>query len=293
MAFFNGKEKGFPYATSSSECYSRLYEYRYRKVITLKKALAITMISLSLTACSINTQTTEQKDETVPASAEQKQQTSEQKQSQETKQEQSEDIALEDGTVQVGEPESITAVVNKERKLPGDYVPNDLTVPDVPFYFEEFQEKKQLREPAARALEDLIAAAEADGMNIVAASGYRSYDRQTEIYDRNVEIYGKEETDTFSAEPGTSEHQTGLAMDVTSAQMAFKLDQSFGETPEGKWLAEHAHEYGFIIRYTEGKEDITGYTYEPWHLRYVGTEYSTEVHEESKSLEEFFGFYKE
>ncbi|WLR49548.1 M15 family metallopeptidase [Halobacillus litoralis] len=128
-------------------------------------------------------------------------------------------------------------------------------------------------------------------MELVAASGYRSYDRQKRIYDRNVEVYGKEETDTFSAQPGTSEHQTGLAMDVTSAQVAFKLEQSFGETSEGEWLADHAHEYGFIIRYREGAKDITGYMYEPWHLRYVGKEISSDVHEQAVTLEEFFGLY--
>ncbi|WP_226576660.1 D-alanyl-D-alanine carboxypeptidase family protein [Halobacillus litoralis] len=201
------------------------------------------------------------------------------------------DVVARDGTVTVNNPESLNVVVNKERKLPSNYIPEDLTVPDVPFSFSEFAPKKQMRKEAAQALEELFTAAQQDGLDLVAASGYRSYDRQKQIYDRNVDVYGKEETDKFSARPGTSEHQTGLAMDVTSAQMAFKLNQSFGKTDEGEWLAEHAHEYGFVIRYIKGSEDITGYTYEPWHLRYVGKQYSTDVYEQELTLEEFFGFH--
>ncbi|RWZ55249.1 D-alanyl-D-alanine carboxypeptidase family protein [Halobacillus fulvus] len=195
----------------------------------------------------------------------------------------------EDGLVIVGDPESVEVVVNKERKLPEGYIPPDLRVPDVSFSFDEDHPKKQMRAEAAGALERLFKAAEAQGIELVAASGYRSYERQKSIYERNVEVYGEEETNTFSAKPGTSEHQTGLAMDVTSAAMAFRLDQSFIDTPEGSWLADNAHQYGFVIRYPEGKTDITGYTYEPWHLRYVGKETAIEVYKQESTLEEFFG----
>lgn len=276
----------------------------------MKKVWILTFLSISLTACSITSSGGEQESkEDIPASsqkeseqdpADKEGQSSSSKETEQAPAEEEKDTAsdktekdkvLEDGTVEVGEPESLQVVVNKTRKLPGDYVPEDLTVPDVPFYFTEDHPKKQMREEAARHLEELFTAAEQDGIDLVAASGYRSYDRQKRIYERNVEVYGKEETDTFSAQPGTSEHQTGLAMDVTSAQVAFKLEQSFGETNEGEWLADHAHEYGFIIRYREGTKDITGYMYEPWHLRYVGKEFSTDVHEQAVTLEEFFGLY--
>nr|WP_079529291.1 M15 family metallopeptidase [Halobacillus hunanensis] len=196
-----------------------------------------------------------------------------------------------DGLTVVNEPKSMHVVVNKHRKLPDGYTPPDLVVPEVPFYFTEFHPKKQMRKEAARALEELFAAASQDGIDLVAASGYRSYERQKSIYQQNVAERGEKEANQFSAKPGTSEHQTGLAMDVTSAQMAFKLKQSFRQTDEGEWLAEHAHEYGFIIRYPKGKSDITGYSYEPWHLRYVGTDISTEIHKQEETLEEFFGFY--
>ncbi|MFG6116290.1 D-alanyl-D-alanine carboxypeptidase family protein [Halobacillus sp. MO56] len=193
--------------------------------------------------------------------------------------------------VTVEEPHAITVVVNKNRKLPEGFEPRDLTVPEVPFPFNEFHQKKQLRLEAAEALEELFRGAKQDGLELVAASGYRSYERQKQIYQNNVRQNGEEHANQFSAKPGTSEHQTGLAMDVTSATAAFKLQQSFIETKEGKWLEDNAHEYGFIIRYPEGKSDITGYAYEPWHLRYVGKETATEIHQEQETLEEFFGLY--
>ncbi|CDQ21134.1 D-alanyl-D-alanine carboxypeptidase [Halobacillus karajensis] len=269
----------------------------------MKIIWVITLLSVSLTACSIGQlNSDEETNEEVPASSTQQEQPektnenqdstkSEDDSSEKGKGNQAEDKVLEDGIVEVGDPASNQVVVNKHRKLPSDYVPADLTVPDVPFSFSEDHPKKQMREEAARALEELFDAAKEDGIDFAAASGYRSFDRQKDIYERYIEIYGKEKTDTFSAPPGTSEHQTGLAMDVTSAQVAFKLEQSFGETDAGEWLADHAHEYGFIIRYKEGTEDITGYMYEPWHLRYVGNEISSDVHYQAVTLEEFFGFH--
>jgi len=185
---------------------------------------------------------------------------------------------------------SIQVVVNKQRQLPEGYTPPNLTVPDVPFYFDEFHQKKQMRQEAATALENLFQAANQEEFDLVAASGYRSYARQKSIYQSNVDAYGREEANKFSAQPGHSEHQTGLAMDVTIAELGFKLVQDFGQTPEGEWLEENAYKYGFIIRYPKGKKDITGYSYEPWHLRFVGKEDAKEIHQASKTLEEFYGF---
>ncbi|SDJ89413.1 M15 family metallopeptidase [Sediminibacillus albus] len=193
-----------------------------------------------------------------------------------------------EGIVTVDNPESLQVLVNKQRKLPDGYEPPDLTAPDVPFYFEEDLEKRYMRETAASALEDLFRGAEQAGLDLVAASGYRSYERQKQIYQQNVESRGQEEADKFSARPGTSEHQTGLAMDVTSAEVAFALEQTFKQTDEGQWLADNAHNYGFIIRYPEGKSDITGYSYEPWHLRYVGKDIAEEIYNQDITLEEYF-----
>lgn len=204
-----------------------------------------------------------------------------------------EDESDGDGIITVTDPESVEVVVNKQRKLPENYKPDDLVVPDVPFSFDGWNEKKQLREPAARALEQLFQAAEKEGLHLVAVSGFRSFERQQIIYNNNVNANGEEHANQFSARPGHSEHQTGLAMDVSSATVSFHLIQSFGETPEGKWLNDHAHEFGFIIRYPEGKSEITGYAYEPWHLRYTGKELATEMYNNQVTMEEFFGLLPE
>ena len=122
-----------------------------------------------------------------------------------------------------------------------------------------------------------------EGLNIYLSSGYRSYSYQQGIYNNYVSWYGKATADTFSACAGHSEHQTGLAIDVNS------IDDSFAGTPEAIWLENHAHEFGFIIRYPKGKENITGYKYEPWHIRYLGVEKATDVYNSGLTLEEYLG----
>ena len=119
--------------------------------------------------------------------------------------------------------------------------------------------------------EKLTAAAALEGLNIYFASGFRSYDYQSEIYNGYVSNYGQASADTFSARPG----------------------YSFAGTPEAIWLAEHCHEYGFILRYPQGKQDITGYKYEPWHIRYVGTDLSYPIYESGLTVEEYFGITSE
>ena len=107
-------------------------------------------------------------------------------------------------------------------------------------------------------------------MNIIPVSGYRSYSQQASLYDSYVRQYGQATADTLAARPGFSEHQTGLAMDIGNASGVCALQACFATTPAGKWAAANAATYGFIIRYPAGAEAVTGYTYEPWHLRYVG-----------------------
>ncbi|WP_078060088.1 MULTISPECIES: M15 family metallopeptidase [Gracilibacillus] len=194
----------------------------------------------------------------------------------------------EDGLVIVNDPESIEVVVNKQRKLPDGYEPQNLVEADVPYLAPAGDPKRLVREEVAGALEQLFVAGEEDGMDLVAVSGYRGYDRQKQIYEANVQQNGEEHANKFSAKPGTSEHQTGLAMDVASAAQVAVLEPSFSETDEGQWLADHAHEYGFIIRYPEGKEETTGYNFEPWHLRYVGKEMATSIYQADQTMEEFF-----
>lgn len=192
-----------------------------------------------------------------------------------------------DGKAIVQNLDDMLIVANKERNLPEDYEPADLVIPNVPFPFKEDLPKKKLRKEAALSAEVLFKAAEEQGLELLAQSGYRSYDTQVSIFAYNADQYGEEKANQTSAQPGQSEHQTGLSLDVTSPQVNYQLVEEFGETKEGKWLAENAYKYGFIIRYLKGKEEITGYQYEPWHLRYVGNEHAKEIHERGITLEEY------
>ena len=189
----------------------------------------------------------------------------------------------------VENPYDVLALVNKNHALPDDYEPVDLVVPNVRFPFEEDVPKKQLRKIAADALEDQFAAGDEDCITLFAQSGYSSYDRKEAIFASNAAKNGEEHANTYSARAGQSEHQTGLVMDVTAQAVGFDLVIDFGETEEGKWIKEHAHEYGFIIRYPEGKEAITLYQYEPWHLRYVGQKTASAIYEEDQTFEEYLG----
>ncbi|GIO88898.1 M15 family metallopeptidase [Paenibacillus lactis] len=197
-------------------------------------------------------------------------------------------VQEENGKQVVTNPDAVTVVVNKQRSLPDGYEPNDLVEPNVPFSFDGPHEKRMLRQEAAKALEELFAAAEADGMELRAVSGYRSYDRQKVIYENNVRTKGEAEANRVSAVPGTSEHQTGLTIDVSSPSAGNALEEAFGHTEEGEWLARRAPEFGFIIRYPEGAEDITGYVYEPWHIRYVGKDLAPDIAKNGLTLEEYF-----
>lgn len=192
-----------------------------------------------------------------------------------------------DGQAIVQNLDDLLIVANKERNLPKDYEPKDLVKPNVPFPFKEDLPKKKLRKEAASSLEVLFKAAEENGLELLAQSGYRSYDTQVSIFAYNAEQRGEEVANKTSSKPGQSEHQTGLSMDVTSPEVNYELVEEFGETKEGKWLAENAHKYGFIIRYLKGKEEVTGYQYEPWHLRYVGVDHAKKIHARGITLEEY------
>lgn len=135
------------------------------------------------------------------------------------------------------------------------------------------------------AFDKMNADAKSLGLNLWIASGYRSYWTQNTLYNNYVAADGKEEADTYSARPGYSEHQTGLAFDLNS------VESSFANTDEGKWVKDNCYRYGLIIRYPKGKENITGYMYEPWHLRYVGVELATKLYNNGDwiTLEEYFG----
>ena len=156
-------------------------------------------------------------------------------------------------------------IANKSYGLPADYNPAGLTA------------------DTQQAFSEMSSAASRDGICLCVYSGFRSYSYQQQIYNNYVALYGQATADTFSARAGHSEHQTGLAIDVNCA------DDSFDGTPEALWLAENSWKYGFIIRYPKGKQNITGYKYEPWHIRYIGKEKAEDVYKSRLTLEEYLG----
>ena len=179
-------------------------------------------------------------------------------------------------------------LVNKHNSVEDGYKPDDLTIPSYSLKNGNTN-NKYVRKEAAEAFDRLAADAAADGVDIRLVSGFRSTDRQGVLYDQYVRGHGKTAADTFSARKCYSEHHTGLALDVSSDSVGYKLTESLGSTEDGKWLAENGHKYGYIIRYPKGKEDTTGYTYEPWHIRYVGIDAATEIFEKGVTLEEYLG----
>ncbi len=195
----------------------------------------------------------------------------------------------EEGRLIVKNTDDILVLVNKRRNLPADYKPEDLVIPNVRFSFKEKLEKRYLRQEAAEALEEMFDSADKEGIFLFAVSGYRSYNTQKILFDNKVSKVGFEEANLLVAYPGQSEHQTGLAMDVSCQSVGFTLEEDFGQAVEGIWLKDNAHRFGFIIRYEKDTTDITGYSYEPWHIRYVGKDVAKEIYEKNITLEEFLG----
>jgi len=179
-------------------------------------------------------------------------------------------------------PESPWVVVNKHHPLdPADYVPDDLVT---------IEAGEQVRSEVADDLRDMIDAAADDGVTLTMQSGYRSYAYQQQIFGNMLGVYGREYAERLSARPGYSEHQTGLAVDLGGASKpACDFDPCFATTPEGRWIAEHVREFGFLVRYTKANEDVTGYSPEAWHLRWVGRALTAQMAELGvTTLEETF-----
>lgn len=198
------------------------------------------------------------------------------------------DVKVVDGKQVIQNPSNLLALVNKEYAL-DEYKPADLVRPNVPFVFgDQDLEKAHLRKEAAEQLEKMFADAKAGGVFLTAISGYRSYEYQKMLLDREIAQFGEEKAVMAVAPPGQSEHQSGLAMDISSQSNQFQVNIEFADTKEGKWLAGNAYKYGFILRYPEDKVSITQYQYEPWHYRYVGKEAAKVIHENDWTLEEYF-----
>lgn len=189
-------------------------------------------------------------------------------------------------TYDVDTPSSITVVVNKQRPFtPIDWAPDDLVLPEgIPNVWDH-----PIRAEAATALQQMYQAAVEAGVPFTITSGYREYWLQKEIYDDLVAQGGVEFADSDTARPGHSEHQTGLTVDLFGEE-GCQLSACFGETATGIWLRDNGYHFGYILRYNDGEQATVGYTYEPWHFRYVGVEVATAMHDRGVlNLEDFFG----
>ena len=185
------------------------------------------------------------------------------------------------------DPASIWVVVNKPRELASPaYAPSDLVFPAVTYV-----NRQPLRQAAADALVTMFAAGKAEsGLDFSVQSGYRSFESQSQVYADDVAQHGAAYADTDTARPGHSEHQTGLAVDISAVPAKCSLDACFADTPQGVWLAANAWRFGFLLRYPADKVAVTGFTFEPWHYRFVGVALSAELHRTGiRTLEEYFG----
>jgi zinc D-Ala-D-Ala carboxypeptidase len=186
--------------------------------------------------------------------------------------------------------QGLLILVNKQHPVNKEYKPDDLTAMKY-FVSNRSAETRFMRAAAVTAFNQLVEKAAQDGIDLKMTTAYRSYGFQKILFDNYVSQSGEAAANRFSAKPGQSEHQTGLAVDVSSSAIDYQLTEDFGETAEGKWLAAHAHEFGFIIRYPKDKESITGYLYEPWHIRYVGKFAAKDIYDQNLTLEEYLQKY--
>lgn len=178
-------------------------------------------------------------------------------------------------------------IINRQYPLSADYVPPDLVECIFPFQAPWDDPKRCLRKEAAEAAHRLFDQARCSGMMLYGISGYRSYARQQEIYQQRLKETSQSHVDSYIALPGTSEHQSGLALDVSCLAVHLELVEEFAATREGQWLVSHAPLFGYILRYPQDKTKITGYAWEPWHIRYVTKPLSLYLSLTNLTLEEF------
>jgi D-alanyl-D-alanine carboxypeptidase len=184
------------------------------------------------------------------------------------------------------DPTNIWTLVNKNRALPEGYVPPELVVTALPTRLNSTPNEKRVRQVIDKPLTELFAAAQKEGRALMIGSAYRSAETQLQLFNTYVARVGYEQADRYSAHAGHSEHQTGLAVDISTVSQQCYLSECFIGTADGQWLAANAHKYGFTLRYPKGKESITGYNFEPWHYRYVGIELATALHDSGLTLDE-------
>jgi len=191
------------------------------------------------------------------------------------------------GTTDSGGQVSILQLVDKQHPLPSNYQPPNL-VPVTGNYLAPGY-SATMRSDALTPLEQMLDASAVAGYDIRVVSAYRSYDDQVTTYSHWVEQLGEEQANRVSAKPGYSEHQLGTTADLGSPDFGWDLTEGFGATPAGQWLAANSVQYGFVMSYPNGKEDITGYAYEPWHFRYIGVDKAQEWQASGETLNQFLG----
>ena len=177
-------------------------------------------------------------------------------------------------------------LVNKYYSLPEKYAPDDVVSMSSQYSYPGNSIRKEVYD----AFKEMSLAARSEKITLIVNSSYRDYTTQKEIYDDYADKNGKEYADKFAARPDYSEHQTGLALDIFTPGTGMK---TFGESDAFKWLLKNSYKYGFILRYPEGKEDITGYAYESWHYRYLGKDLAKKVYESGLTFDEYYVFYLE
>ena len=180
--------------------------------------------------------------------------------------------------------DSLLKISNMKHLISRDYVPKNLKTPAVAMY-----QTQTLRAEAADAIEQMFTAAANDGYKLKLVSGYRSYDRQKVLWNTYVGRYGKKEASRIDAYPGASEHITGLSVDIGTTDDKCRLEACFAGTNAYQWLLSHCAEYGYVLRYPDGKESVTGIKFSPWSFRYIGTEEAKKVMSSGKTLEEYYG----
>lgn len=175
-------------------------------------------------------------------------------------------------------------LVNKYYKLPDKYAPTDIVNVPSSYAFGS----NQIRKEVLDAFIEMYNAAKSDNITLIINSGYRTYEYQKDIYDSYEKANGKDYADSYAARPDFSEHQSGLALDIVSYGMTM---QNFAQSDTYKWLVNNCYKYGFILRYPEGKEKITGYKYESWHYRFLGKELAKKVHDSNLTFDEYYAYY--
>lgn len=190
-------------------------------------------------------------------------------------------------------PASIWTIASKEYSLPIEYIPSPIKIPDVLTRTDKSIDERSVRSDIEQPLIDMFTAASSYGYQLLIGSGYRSANLQAIYFNSLARAVGEEAANQSIARPGQSEHQTGLAVDITTVSRICYLEKCFEDTSDGMWLAENAHKYGFIMRYPEGKEPITGYIYEPWHFRYVGVDLATALYESGLTMDEAWPYLEE